>query len=375
MGRTKRYEKGFEVTFDKIISIEYVGIEDTYDVEMFGDEHNFVANGFISHNSHAVAYTILSYHMMWFKLYYPLEFYVVLFSNSLTDKFTAYFAEAMNKGINIVPADITKAKEGFTIHQGENSIMFGLSHIMGIGPSIVQVIFQSQPFSSFEDFWTKTSAIKKVSKSAMTALINAHAFDCFGKQNEIIEKYYHECRDAQHRVRDVDYENKQFEHDSFVEAYGLDWRTKLSDSQKEVLKSLGAKTLTKLVTPSLNLKRYVWGIITEIVRKTSKNGNTYYYVMLTDSKFNVVKVRLPIYNRRCKKAYSLNPNTGKYVKVDIETVIKLNNLLVGQAETSEYMDRIFIDLYDVCCIGNIYEKTIQQTERLKKYDELYEGDK
>lgn len=35
----------------KIISIKYVGIEDTYDVEMMAPYNNFVANGFIVHNS------------------------------------------------------------------------------------------------------------------------------------------------------------------------------------------------------------------------------------------------------------------------------------------------------------------------------------
>ena len=37
--------------FDKIISIEYAGKEQTYDLEMEAPDHNFVANGFVSHNS------------------------------------------------------------------------------------------------------------------------------------------------------------------------------------------------------------------------------------------------------------------------------------------------------------------------------------
>lgn len=37
--------------FDKIIKIEYAGIEMTYDLEMEGPNHNFIANGFVSHNS------------------------------------------------------------------------------------------------------------------------------------------------------------------------------------------------------------------------------------------------------------------------------------------------------------------------------------
>jgi Fe-S cluster biosynthesis and repair protein YggX len=39
------------MSFDKIISIKYVGTEDVYDLQMEAPNHNFIANGFISHNS------------------------------------------------------------------------------------------------------------------------------------------------------------------------------------------------------------------------------------------------------------------------------------------------------------------------------------
>lgn len=38
------------VFYDKIISIEYSGIEDVYDIEMSGETHNYVANGLVVHN-------------------------------------------------------------------------------------------------------------------------------------------------------------------------------------------------------------------------------------------------------------------------------------------------------------------------------------
>lgn len=37
--------------FDEIISIEYAGVERVYDLVMQGPNHNFIANGFVSHNS------------------------------------------------------------------------------------------------------------------------------------------------------------------------------------------------------------------------------------------------------------------------------------------------------------------------------------
>ena len=42
----------YNYDFDKVVSIEYVGVEDCYDIQMCGGENeaNFVANGFIVHN-------------------------------------------------------------------------------------------------------------------------------------------------------------------------------------------------------------------------------------------------------------------------------------------------------------------------------------
>ncbi len=39
------------ISFDEIISIDYVGVERVYDLEMVAPNHNFIANGFVSHNS------------------------------------------------------------------------------------------------------------------------------------------------------------------------------------------------------------------------------------------------------------------------------------------------------------------------------------
>jgi len=45
-----------EVYFDEIISIEYKGIEKVYDVKMEAPYHNFIANGFVSHNSGPITF-------------------------------------------------------------------------------------------------------------------------------------------------------------------------------------------------------------------------------------------------------------------------------------------------------------------------------
>src|SRR5699024_10651815 len=61
-GRTKRWEKGHLAGTVQIVSIELAGIEPVYDVEMYeGTDHNFIANGIVSHNSHSAAYGMVAY--------------------------------------------------------------------------------------------------------------------------------------------------------------------------------------------------------------------------------------------------------------------------------------------------------------------------
>lgn len=70
--------KGFEYDyeFDYITEINYVGVEDCYDITMSGDEDtaNFVANGFIVHNcSHTIVYPDDKYQNAYFYDVYDIE--------------------------------------------------------------------------------------------------------------------------------------------------------------------------------------------------------------------------------------------------------------------------------------------------------------
>ncbi len=41
----------YKATTERVVSVEYFGVEDTYDLEVVGDPHNFIANGFVVHNT------------------------------------------------------------------------------------------------------------------------------------------------------------------------------------------------------------------------------------------------------------------------------------------------------------------------------------
>nr|MBI2905564.1 DNA polymerase III subunit alpha [Chloroflexota bacterium] len=62
-----------DVYWDKIVSIESVGRKQTFDLTV-ADTHNFVANDFIVHNSHAADYAIICAQTAFLKAYYPVEY-------------------------------------------------------------------------------------------------------------------------------------------------------------------------------------------------------------------------------------------------------------------------------------------------------------
>ena len=59
----------------------------TYDVEMAADGPlNFLANGIVSHNSHAACYALISYRTAWLKANYPAEYMAALISSVMDTK-------------------------------------------------------------------------------------------------------------------------------------------------------------------------------------------------------------------------------------------------------------------------------------------------
>ena len=69
-----------EVYWDRIVAIEPVGDRETYDLKIEGD-HNFVANHFIVHNSHAASFALLVYTSAWLKHHEPAAFCAALINS------------------------------------------------------------------------------------------------------------------------------------------------------------------------------------------------------------------------------------------------------------------------------------------------------
>lgn len=93
------------------------------------------------------------------------------------------------RGIKVELPDINKAGFGFTPDLENNSIIFGLKGMNGIGDDVVHTIIQHRPYVSFKDFLTRLYDTKLVKKSQTIQLIKGGCFDSFGDRFDIIKQF------------------------------------------------------------------------------------------------------------------------------------------------------------------------------------------
>ena len=87
--RHQHKQRLFIAKLSKIVSIKYVGEEDTYDIEMKESPHNFVANGFVVHNSQQS--------QRYVEIKESFETISELFENPKTDEDEKYLLTVANK--------------------------------------------------------------------------------------------------------------------------------------------------------------------------------------------------------------------------------------------------------------------------------------
>jgi DNA polymerase III alpha subunit len=113
---------GSDLYWDKIVAIDPVGERETYDLKIEGD-HNFVANHFIVHNSHAASFALLVYTSAWIKHYEPAAFCAALI-NSQPMGFYApaqLVRDARAHGVEVRPVAAQISEWDCTLEQGGDS--------------------------------------------------------------------------------------------------------------------------------------------------------------------------------------------------------------------------------------------------------------
>lgn len=183
-----------DIFWDEVVSIEYVGEKQTFDLEVPGT-HNFIANDILVHNSHAAVYGVIAVQTAFLKAHHPIEYMTATLSayKSDTDRVALYVADCRRMGIEVLPPDINTSGWDFSIEDrpdGSARIRFGLGAVKNVGhgpaEAIMAAIQTGGPFTNLSDL-TRRLDLRMVGKRALESLVKVGALDGLGPRAALLE--------------------------------------------------------------------------------------------------------------------------------------------------------------------------------------------
>jgi len=143
----------------------------------------FAAYGFCK--GHACAYAITAYQTLWLKCHYPAEFLAAVLSNQPMGYYPSHVlvAEAKRFGVEVLPPDINKSSDHYTVENG--AIRVSLKQLKGMSEEALESILPTKAkkrFNSLRDFVLRTS----VNQPIIENLIKVGAFDSLGNPNDLL---------------------------------------------------------------------------------------------------------------------------------------------------------------------------------------------
>ncbi|RLE32890.1 MAG: DNA polymerase III subunit alpha, partial [Acidobacteria bacterium] len=140
----------------------------------------FAKYGF--NKSHSVAYAHVAYLTGYLKAHYPAHFMAAMLTSeaSNTDKLTQYLVRCRQMGIEILPPDINRSEQAFTVEP--DGIRYGLVAIKGVGEAAVGPMIAARKteggFRSVSHYLRSLPA-RTVNNKVVEALVRAGCFDQF----------------------------------------------------------------------------------------------------------------------------------------------------------------------------------------------------
>lgn len=140
--------------------------------------------------SHSCAYTVISVCTAWLKTYYPVEFMASVLNSYLgkQDKLKNYLHATKKMGIKILPPDINKSEDLFSI-EGD-SIRFGFQALKSLGATSVAIKDErilNGDYDSVHDFIKRMVRFGKINKGTCESMIFSGCFDSFGLSRRSID--------------------------------------------------------------------------------------------------------------------------------------------------------------------------------------------
>ncbi|HKA62036.1 MAG TPA: DNA polymerase III subunit alpha [Methylomirabilota bacterium] len=142
------------VCWDRIVDVEPEGMRQTYDLTV-EEDHNFVANDLIVHNSHAASFALLAYASAYLKTHHSAAFYAALLNNQPMGFYhpATIIGDAGRHGQAMRPADVNYSGWLCTI-EPDGAVRLGLRYVRGLREEAgrrLEAERQRRPFDSMED--------------------------------------------------------------------------------------------------------------------------------------------------------------------------------------------------------------------------------
>lgn len=145
--------------------------------------------GYGFNKSHAACYANICMQTAYLKAHYPTHFFKALLNlnKNKPGSVNKYIIDAHHFNVQILPPNINKSEMNFSV--SDNSVLFGLSAIAGIGESVAELIINERntngKFKSFEDLVNRVP----LKKTQIIALVKSGAIPTRNKKAFLI-KYF-----------------------------------------------------------------------------------------------------------------------------------------------------------------------------------------
>ena len=149
--------------------------------------------------AHSAGYGLVSYWTAYLKARYPSEFMAALLSSVKDNKDASalYLNECRRMGIKVLPPDVNESDLNFTPRGTD--IRFGMSAVRNVGENVVQSVIDTRRakgrFTGFHDFLRKVEPVA-CNKRVVESLIKAGAFDSLGHTRKGLLAIHSEAVDA-----------------------------------------------------------------------------------------------------------------------------------------------------------------------------------
>jgi DNA polymerase-3 subunit alpha len=158
------------------------GVAEHTATRIFDLMEKFAAYGF--NKSHSAAYAVLAYQTAYLKAHYPAAFMAAVMTADLdnTDRLVTLKDDCRQQKLQLVAPSVNRSGYAFSVSD-ENTILYGLGAIKGVGRAVVEAIIaereQHGPYTGLIEFCRRVDH-DKINRRALEAIIKAGAMQDFG---------------------------------------------------------------------------------------------------------------------------------------------------------------------------------------------------